>query len=61
MANPSSTYNRVEVLNFGMGGMGTVDEMKYYSKYAQKYHPDVVVLSFYLANDNQDNGYSYKY
>ena len=61
LANPSSTYNKVEVLNFGMGGMGTVDEMKYYYKYAQKYHPDVVVLSFYLGNDNLDNSYSYNY
>ncbi|MFA5062262.1 MAG: SGNH/GDSL hydrolase family protein [Patescibacteria group bacterium] len=59
--NPSSTYNKVEVLNFGIGGTGTVDQMKYYEKYAQKYHPDVVVLAFYLQNDATDNSYSYKY
>ncbi len=61
LANPSSTYNKVEVLNFGLGGVGTVEEMKYYEKYAQKYHPDVVVLSFYLGNDISDNSLNYSH
>lgn len=60
-ANPSSTYKKVEVLNFGMGGTGTVDEMKYYEKYVQKYRPDVVVLSFYLQNDTVDNSLNYEH
>ncbi len=61
-ANPSSTYNKVEVLNFGIEAMSTVDEMKYYSLYVQKYHPDAVVLSFYFGNDLDENSryYSYK-
>ncbi|OGH92258.1 MAG: hypothetical protein A2534_05050 [Candidatus Magasanikbacteria bacterium RIFOXYD2_FULL_39_9] len=57
----SSAYKKVEVLNFGMGGTGTVDEMKYYEKYAQKYNPDVVVLSFYLQNDTVDNSLNYEH
>lgn len=61
LANSSSIYKKVEVLNFGMGGTGTVDEMKYYAKYAQKYHPNVVVLSFYLQNDTVDNSLNYNY
>ncbi|MBI2037813.1 MAG: SGNH/GDSL hydrolase family protein [Candidatus Magasanikbacteria bacterium] len=59
-SNPSSSYKSAEVLNFGIGGMGTADEMKYYSKYASQYHPDVVVLSFYLGNDISDNGYYFE-
>lgn len=57
----TSTYKEVEVLNFGMGGTGTVDEMKYYEKYAQKFSPDIVVVSFYLQNDTVDNSLNYEY
>lgn len=60
-AKTTSTYKKAEVLNFGLGGIGTADEMKYYSKYVEKYHPDVVVLSFYLGNDVSDNGYYFQY
>jgi hypothetical protein len=60
-AKATSTYKKTEVLNFGLGGIGTADEMKYYSKYVQKYHPDVVVLSFYLGNDVSDNGYYFEH
>lgn len=57
----SSTYKKVEVLNFGMGGTGTVDAMKYYEKYAQHYSPDIVVLSFFIENDTEDNSVNYEY
>lgn len=60
-AKTTSTYKKAEVFNFGLGGIGTADEMKYYSKYVEKYHPDVVVLSFYLGNDVSDNGYYFQY
>lgn len=60
-ADPTTTYNKVEVLNFGISGASTGDEMKYYSMYAQKYHPDAVVLNFFLGNDLNDNSMYYKY
>ena len=44
-----------------MGGVSTVDEMQYYAKYAQKYHPDAVVLSFFLGNDTLDNSLNYEH
>ena len=55
----STTYKDVEIMNFGVGGLGTVDAMKYYKRYAINYKPDVVVLAFYLGNDNLDNSNYY--
>lgn len=60
-ADPTSIYNKVEVLNFGISGASTGDEMKYYSMYVQKYHPDAVVLNFFLGNDLNDNSMYFKY
>lgn len=61
LATVTSTYNKIEVINFGVGGMGTADEMKYYSTYAQKFNPDIVILCFFMGSDITDNSYYSKY
>lgn len=45
-----------EVLNFGVGGQGTVEELLRYEAYVKKYQPDLVVLVFY-PNDFENNQY----
>ena len=44
-----------EVLNFGVLGSSTAQEMLIYEQVAQRYEPDVVVLSFFSGNDLADN------
>jgi lysophospholipase L1-like esterase len=45
---------RVEVLNAGVSGFGTAEELLYLERELIKYSPDVVVISFY-GNDFSDN------
>lgn len=45
----------VEVLNFGVSGYGTVQEYWTYRERVRAFHPDVVVLAFFLGNDVADN------
>jgi hypothetical protein len=45
---------RAEVLNAGVSGFGTAEELAYLENEGLKYAPDVVVLGFY-ANDFEDN------
>ena len=53
-----SSPGNVEVLNFGFGGTGTLEQNKYLESVALGYDLDVVVLVFF-TNDVQDNeGYS---
>jgi hypothetical protein len=46
---------RVEVLNFGMEGYGTAQEILTFRHDVQKYRPDVVVLQFFAGNDVRNN------
>jgi hypothetical protein len=46
---------RVEVLNFGVDGYGTTQELLTYRHVAAKYTPDVVVLAVFTANDIYNN------
>lgn len=55
----SSIYKKAEVLNFGVGGSATADAMIFYAKYAEKYHPDIVIDAVYLGNDITDNSKYY--
>ena len=46
---------RVEILNFGVSGYGTGQELLQLKHRAWKYDPDVVVLAFYPGNDVFNN------
>lgn len=41
-------YNRAEVMNTGVGNYDTVQEVTYYETIGWKYHPDLVVLVFFI-------------
>jgi hypothetical protein len=45
----------VEVLNFGVGGYGTAQQLFTYRNEIVKYRPDVVLLAVYTSNDIVDN------
>ena len=48
----------VEVLNLGVGGYGTTQELLALTEEGLRYRPDLVVLAFYLANDVQNNSFA---
>ncbi len=41
-------FSRVEVMNTGVGNYDTVQEVTYYEAIGWKYHPDLVVLVFFI-------------
>lgn len=45
----------VEVLNFGVSGYGTGQELLTWRLDASRYRPDLVLLAFFAANDLADN------
>ncbi len=45
----------VEVVNFGVGGYGTTQELLTLKQQVWKYSPDLVVLGFTVGNDVTDN------
>jgi len=44
-----------EVLNFGVSGSGTGQQLVLYQELASQYQPDVVLCAFYVGNDFSDN------
>jgi len=52
---PELRGKRVEVINLGVGGYGTLQEYLAYTEYGQQYDPDLVLVGFYVANDLADN------
>lgn len=48
----------VEVLSFGVGGFGTAQELLLLRDYALKYHPDLVIVSFFSLNDVRNNSFA---
>ncbi len=48
----------VEILNFGLDGTGTWEQLQLFHLRARKFHPDYVVLGFYWANDIWNNDVS---
>ncbi|WP_420643977.1 hypothetical protein [Candidatus Leptofilum sp.] len=46
-----------ETVNAGVNAFGTDNELIFYRLEANKYQPDVVVLTIYLANDIYNNSY----
>ncbi len=51
----SRTRTKAEVLNFGVSGYGTAQELLTYRHHAAKYAPAVVVLAVYTNNDIFNN------
>ena len=47
--------NRVDVLNAGVTGYGTLQEYLYLKEEGKRYTPDLVILGFYSQNDMIDN------
>ncbi|MBI1791539.1 MAG: SGNH/GDSL hydrolase family protein [Acidobacteria bacterium] len=41
-------YRRVEVLNAGVGNYGTVQEVAHYRTYGRAFHPDLVILEYFI-------------
>jgi hypothetical protein len=52
---PALTGSKVEVLNFGVDGYGTAQELITLRRRVWDYHPDVVALAFTIDNDFTDN------
>lgn len=46
---------RIEVLNFGISGFGTAQELQMLRHYVWQYDPDMVLLAFLPANDIRNN------
>lgn len=44
-----------EVINAGVGGYGTGNELFFYHYEGKKYSPDIVILQFFIGNDISDN------
>ena len=47
-AHPPSGYERVEVINAGVGNYDTVQEVTYYETAGYNYNPDLVILVFFI-------------
>lgn len=52
---PALAGRAVEVLNFGVAGYGTAQELLMLRERAWRYQPDVVVLAFVTGNDVRNN------
>ncbi len=46
---------KFEVINGGVGGYGTANELAFFLTEAHKYEPDIVLLSFVTGTDVRDN------
>jgi hypothetical protein len=57
---PARAGRRVEMLNFGVSGYGTAQELITVRNYVFDYSPDVVLLAFTTSNDVVDNSRALK-
>lgn len=48
---------KLEVLNFGVSGFGTAQELQMLEHYVWDYQPDVVLVAFLTGNDISDNSH----
>ncbi len=46
---------KIEVLNFGIAGYGTTQELQMLRHYVWEYEPDIVLVAFLAANDVRNN------
>jgi hypothetical protein len=51
----SEASGQVEVINAGVSGWGTDDELTYLTRYGFRFHPDLVLVGMTLHNDVHDN------
>lgn len=49
---------RVEVINFGVGGYGTGQQLLTLRSEVWPYDPDIVLLAFFIGNDVMNNSYA---
>ena len=54
-AAPRFEGKEVELLNFGISGHGTAQQLQMLRHYVLPYEPDVVVLAFFAGNDVRNN------
>ncbi|MFK7977002.1 MAG: hypothetical protein AB8C02_12750 [Halioglobus sp.] len=47
----------IEVINLGVGGMGTLQELLLFQEIGVRYKPDLVLLGMYLGNDLRNNSF----
>lgn len=45
----------MEVINFGVGGYGTLQEYLVFEEVGKRYNPDLVLLGFFVENDVRNN------
>ncbi len=45
------SVNPIEVVNLGRAGTSTVRELDLYESFGRRFHPDVVILAYFLGND----------
>lgn len=48
-------YKRVQVLDFGVDGYGTAQELMTWRRHAFRYQPDIVILALFAGNDIRNN------
>lgn len=46
---------RIEVVNAGISGYGTADELRYLETYGARWKPDLVLVAFFCGNDVKNN------
>jgi lysophospholipase L1-like esterase len=54
-ACPALAGREIEVLNFGIGGYSTAQELLAYRIDARRFEPDLVLLGFFAGNDVREN------
>lgn len=52
---------KVEVINMGVNGYGTDQELLLLKDEGKKYHPDIVVCQLFVGNDLEENTSKFKY
>lgn len=52
---PALDGSDVEVINFGVSGYGTLQELLTLRHYVWNYNPDVILLAFFTGDDVQNN------
>jgi len=55
IASCTDKSKKIEVLNFGVSGYGTAQELITLREHVWKYGPDIVILAFTTSNDITDN------